>query len=216
MTSDPAALVPAPPCPLTCNTHTLPAGTVVHRIHDTRFRAEEFNPGIQGNSRFAPISTAAGTLIPTCYAATTFACAAYETIFHDIDPDAPFKSVAWTKIASLSYSTLTLERPLRMASFFSADLMKWGLSRTQLVDTAPTTYPKTRLWAAAVHESDASLDGMIWTSRKFDEAKAMLIFGTRVPPGDFSAKSSVVIVSDANALGELHALARRSGILITR
>lgn len=149
----PAAIVPMPPSPMECNVLSLPAGTVIHRIHDKRLRAEQFNPGINGDSRFAPIKTPDGSPIPTSYAATTFGCAAYETIFHDIEPGALFKSVSWTTIEKLSYSTLELGRDVRLAKMFSADLMKWGCARTQLIDTPPSTYPQTRLWSAAVHES---------------------------------------------------------------
>jgi RES domain len=212
----PRAIVPIPPSPLECNVLTFPAGTIVHRIHDSGLGAEQFNPGIKGDSRFAPIKTADGTQIPTSYAATTYGCAAFETVFHDIDPKELFKSVAWTRIEKLSYSTLEFSRDIRLARFFSADLMKWNCLRTQLIDTPPTTYPQTRRWSMAVHASDNTIDGMVWTSRKYDEEKAMLLFGTRVKPGDLVAKSSVVIVSDARALGDLHALAKMSGILISR
>jgi hypothetical protein len=99
---------------------------------------------------------------------------------------------------------------------FSADLMKWNCARTQLIDTPPSTYPQTRQWSAAVHESEDAVDGMVWTSRKSDEDQAMLLFGTRLKPGDLIVKSSVVIASDAKALRDLHTLARQSGILISR
>jgi hypothetical protein len=212
----PAANVAAPPSPLQCNVLTLPVGTIIHRIHDAKFSAAQFNPGPKGNSRFAPITTASGEPIPTSYAATSFGCAAFETIFHDIDPDAPFKTVAWARIERLSYSVLALNRDMRLARFFSHDLLKWGCSRTQLIDTAPSTYPKTRLWSAAVHESDPTIDGMIWTSRKYDEEKAMVLFGTRFRDGDLQIRSSAGIVADPPILGELHRLARLSDILISR
>jgi hypothetical protein len=211
----PTSIVPFPPSPLKCNVYTLPAGTVVHRIHDTCFAPEQFNPGIKGNSRFAPIIAADGSRIPTTYAATTYDCAVYETVFHDIDPEEPFKSVPWTSIKKLSYSTLEVTRGIRLAKFFSADLMKWNCSRNQIIDTPPSTYPQTRLWSAAVYNSNESIDGMVWTSRKYDEEKVMLLFGTRLKKSDLVAKSSVVIVSDALVLGDLYALAKRSHIFIS-
>lgn len=210
------SIVPTPPSPLKCNLLPLSAGAIVHRIHDKGLRAEQFNPGIKGNSRFAPIKTINGSAIPTAYAATTFACAVFETIFHDIDPDAPFKSVPWTTIEKLSYSTIEFGRDVQLCKMFSADLMRWNCARTQLIDTPPSAYPQTRCWSAAIHESEGAVDGMVWTSRKFDEEKAMMLFGTRLTPSDLIVKSSVTIASDANALSELHLLAKRSGILISR
>ncbi|MGD9656150.1 MAG: RES domain-containing protein, partial [Methylocystis sp.] len=127
--TNPMMIVPTPPSQLKCNVLLLHAGAVVHRIHDKGLQAEQFNPGTRGNSRFAPITTPDGSRILTSYAATTFACAAFETIFHDIDPDAPFKSVPWTTIERLSYSTLEFGRDVRLCKMFSPDLMKWNCAR---------------------------------------------------------------------------------------
>ena len=44
----------------------------------------------------------------------------------------------------------------------------------------------------------------------------MLLFGSRVKKCDLVVKKSVAIISDAQALGDLHNLANRSGILISR
>jgi len=44
----------------------------------------------------------------------------------------------------------------------------------------------------------------------------MILFGTRFKPGDLVAKSSIVVVSDAKALGDLYILARQSDILLSR
>ncbi len=55
--------VPAPPYPCAYNSHVLAAGTILHRIHDARFGACEFNPGL-GHSRFAPFEVD-GAKVPT-------------------------------------------------------------------------------------------------------------------------------------------------------
>src|SRR4051812_7169107 len=127
-----APQVPPPPKGLKCNVEVLPAGTVLHRIHETQFGAAQFNPGF-GRSRFAPFQVN-GVKIPTAYAATSLECAVYEMIFHDIDPAARFKSVLWSRLSLLSYSTLVPTRDLKLAKLFNADLLKWGLERRQLID----------------------------------------------------------------------------------
>jgi len=216
MTSAPPSCdVPEPPEARDHHLETVKAGTVVHRIHDKRFAAAGFNPGY-GDSRFAPIASADGKKIPTMYAATSFACAAFEYVFHDIDPNAAFKSVPWAKIDTLAYSTLQLKRDLNLACLFAPDLLRWNCSRMQLIDTPPSSYPKTRKWSAAIHDSDDVVDGMLWTSRKHDAEKAMIFFGDRVNAAHIDAKTSVDIASDAAALDDLHSLAKRAGIFIAR
>jgi RES domain-containing protein len=206
--------VPPPPSSITCNVMSLAAGEIVHRIHDTRFEATTFNPGF-GDTRFAPIRTPDGNPIPACCAATSFGCAAFEYIFHDIDVTTDFKSVSMRRIEKLAYSRIEVRRKLRLARLFEPDLNKWGHSRRHLIDTPPSTYPSTRLWSAAIHASNPNIDGMIWTSRKYDEERALILFGDRVKPSDLAVRSSVHIASSPERLGKLRELGHRAGIVLT-
>jgi hypothetical protein len=84
-------MVALPPAALVCTVMTLAAWQIIHRIHETRFGATDFNHGL-GSSRFPPIKAADRTNIHTGYtAATSFACVAFEYVFHDIDVAAEFK-----------------------------------------------------------------------------------------------------------------------------
>ena len=203
-----------PPLSLHCNLYKLAAETLLHRIHDKRFEPLAFNPGL-GNSRFAPFMTG-GTSIPTAYCATSLDCAIFETIFHDIEPPAKFRSVRWSSIETLVYSTIKLKIDLELASLFSADLIRWGVARDQLIDTPKSTYPLTKAWSPAIHNSPQKPAGMIWTSRKFDEEKVMMMFGDRVNLVDLATVSSVSIVSDTAVLSSVYNLSRRAGIDIIR
>ncbi len=205
---------PPPPHPVECHVVPVSAGTVLHRIHDAQFEPAEFNPGL-GSSRFAPIAPGHGNQVPTCYAASGFPCAAFETVFHDIDPTARFKSVSIARVATLVYSQLAPSRDLRLASLFEIDLNRWGYSRRQLIDTPASTYASTRLWSAAIHQSDPSIDGMIWTSRRDDQQRAMLLFGDRVAPHDLTVIATERIASSPLWLGTLRDLGARAGIVLT-
>lgn len=207
-------VVPAPPANPDCNLFTLKKGSVIHRIHDQRFGAEQFNPGF-GNSRFAPFEIA-GDAVPTAYAATSLDCAVFETIFHDIDPTEPFKSVLWSQLEILVYSTLELTRDVDIAKLFSADLMKWGVERTQLIDTPRSTYPQTRAWSPAIHGDTSGPHGMIWTSKKYDEDKALILFGDRVATSDLVRRRSVSVTADPTTLRVIFDQANRAGIDIIR
>ncbi len=208
------SVVPPPPAFLECSMHVMPAGAIVHRIHDARFRATDFNPGY-GASRFAPFEIA-GRKVPTAYAATTLDCAIFETIFHDVEPSATIKSVSWSAILPLRHSTLVLRRDLSLARLFSADLMKWGLERRQLIDTARSGYAAARAWVPIIHDAPTSPDGMIWVSRRFDEERALMLFGSRVDPAEWRMNSSVEVANDPHVLQALNDLAERAGILIIR
>jgi hypothetical protein len=170
---------------------------------------------VWGGTRFAPISSGDGSAIPTSYAGTSFACAAFESVFHDIDPAAPFKSVSMQAISALMYSEIRLARDLRLARLFEPDLNRWGYSRQNLIDTPSSTYPATRLWSAAIHDCDPTLDGMIWTSRKYDPEQVLLLFGTRVPSEDLEVVASTHIASSAIWLEEIRALGKGAGIVLT-
>jgi hypothetical protein len=154
--------------------------------------------------------------VPTVYAATSVACAVFETIFHDIEPSAPFKSIYWSMLETLRYSRLELRRELSLAQLFSADLMKWGLERRQLIDTPRLSYPETRAWVPVIHESSNAPEGMIWVSRRFDEEQAMMLFGTRVEPASLRTLGSVEVTGDPGVLAVLHELATRANIDIIR
>lgn len=208
-----AAASPPPSDKLKFHLVTLDSGTLLHRIHDSRFAATEFNPGF-GNSRFAPFAIAT-VPIPTAYAATSLECAAFETIFHDLDACSPFKVVPVAQLEGLHYSTFELGRALKLASLYSADLMKFGLERRQVVDTPPSSYATTRLWSAAVHQSTSVADGLVWVSRRYDQERALIMFGDRVLAEAIIPVSSTRIMDDAKALETLFELAQRAGIDIS-
>lgn len=210
----PAARVPAPPAALTCNLHRLDKDMVIHRIHASRFTATEFNPGL-GNSRFAPFMIG-GAYVPTAYGATSLDCAIFETIFHEIDPAAAFKTVYWSELETLSYSTVALTRDVDVAKLFSADLLKWGLERSQLIDTPKSTYSHTQAWSPAIHGDAQAPHGMIWTSKRYDEDKALMLFGDRVLAGDLKILTTVEVTSCPDTLKAISDQARRADILIAR
>ena len=213
MTAGPGDAVPDPPNPLVCNLSPLSEGTVLHRIHDRRFGSCLFNPGL-GYTRFAPCVTTSGK-IPTLYAGTSLGCAIFEYIFHDVETVAPFKSVPHSSLDPLSYSTVQLARDLNLATFFKPDLLKLSLERRQLIDSPKSTYDQTQKWSPAVHR-DSSADGMIWTSHRFDEEKALMLFGDRVTDRDLVELSSVDIINDPDILHEIYSLAKRADIVLSK
>lgn len=99
-------VIPTPPAGLVklIRTTTRPKAQTSHRIHQDRFRGDEFSPGPNGNARFSPISDAKGNSIPTIYGGDTFDCTAMESVFHDV-PFAPgLKTLAKHEFKGHHYS----------------------------------------------------------------------------------------------------------------
>jgi hypothetical protein len=209
-------MIPPPPEPFPAvNRRPLPAGSEIHRIHDSAFSANGFNPGKGRPTRFAPLVRADGTPIPTAYAADGYECAAHETVFHEIQHDAPRKTISMLAVEPLSHAVLRTRRELVLAALFEPDLNAWGVTRGQLVDTFAAAYRDTARWALALHERWPDIDGLVWTSRRCDPRQAYLLFGDRVAQSDLHPVSERRVVASNPALAALRDFGARAGIAIT-
>ncbi|MGO9233085.1 MAG: RES family NAD+ phosphorylase [Methylocella sp.] len=207
--------VPLPPSPFpSINTQTVAKGTILHRTHVSSFRPAQFNPCRGQPTRFAPFTDAASACVPTLYASTTREAAAFESIFHDIEPTALFKTVRLDVVESRSVSRIEPKRDLLVAGLFAPDLKVWGLSRGELIETPKSTYGQTVLWAQAIHRARSDLDGLIWTSRQCDPDQCVILFEDRVSETNFDIHDCIDISADADLLLELRKFGRRAGITI--
>lgn len=204
-----------PPSPFpSINTQTITKGTVLHRTHSAGFRSAQFNPCKGQPTRFAPFTDTAGECVPTVYAATSREAAAFESIFHDIEPTAVFKTVRLDVVESRSVSRIAPQRDLLVAALFAPDLKAWGLSRGELIETPKSTYGETVLWAQAIHGARPDIDGLVWTSRQCDPERCVILFGDRVAEADFSVLDCIPVDADAGLLLELRGFGHRAGITI--
>ncbi len=207
--------VPLPPSPFpSINTQTVAKGTILHRTHVSSFRPAQFNPCKGQPTRFAPFTDAASACVPTLYASTTREAAAFESIFHDIEPTALFKTVRLDVVESRSVSRIAPKRDLLVAGLFAPDLKVWGLSRGELIETPKSTYGQTVLWAQAIHRARSDLDGLIWTSRQCDPDQCVILFEDRVSETNFDIHDCIDISADADLLLELRKFGRRARITI--
>ena len=207
--------VPAPPSPFPrINTQTIAKGTILHRTHGSGLRPAQFNPCKGQSTRFAPFADTAGTCVPTLYGATTREAAAFESIFHDIEPSAAFKTVRLSVVKSRSVSRIAPKRDLLVARLFAPDLKAWGLSRGELIETPKSTYGQTVLWAQAIHRARSDLDGLIWTSRQCDPERCVVLFEDRIGEADFDIQRCIAVSADASLLLELRNFGQRAGIRI--
>lgn len=204
--------LPPPPI-LHLTTTRWPAGAVLHRVHKLEYGAVQFNPGIVGNARFSPIADLDGRLIPTLYGGSSFACAAMESVFHDVPFAAGFKAYDKNKLEGQGHSQCTSSQDLVLADLGSRALRKLGVERKQLIDTEKDQYPLTRQWAVAIHAAFAEVQGLCWISRQDDSARAVVLFGDRIADGVLQpAASTRSLVGDPVAYGELLVLAEQIGV----
>jgi hypothetical protein len=210
-----AYFVPQPPTLFpSINQFVLKAGTTLHRTHGRTYRPNQFNPCKGDDTRFSPIWDAAGICIPTLYAATSKQAAVFESIFHDIEPSALFKTIRLEIIERRAVSELAPARDLTLAGLFAPDLKSWGLQRTDLIDTPKSTYKQTVLWAQAVHACRSDIDGLIWTSRQCDPDMCVVLFEDRLAEPDLHALSTQNVVGAPLLMREIRDFGARAGITI--
>lgn len=191
-------------------------GQIIHRVHQAKYAAAEFNPGNKGDARFSPITNKAnGETIPTLYGGNTFACAAMETAFHDVPFVAGPKTFRKQKLAKLVHSKLLPAIPLLLADLRSVALRKLGVPRGQLIDTDPEGYPTARKWAEAIYTQAPGLQGLCWTSRQDDSGLAVMLFGDRIAPGVLKVEeASLALLKDIGTYSKVLALADRIDVFM--
>ena len=205
-----------PPSPLTAPTYkTVPKGRTLHRVHQTAYRAAEFNPGLGGKTRFAPFDDPSGHPVPSLYAGSTLQAAIHETIFHDIPANAKLKTVPKQNVLLRTHSKIKTDRKLKLVELRNVTLGKWGISRRDLIASSPKLYAETVLWAAAIHNDFPTAEGLIWTSNQCDPDDAYLFFGDRVGEADFSLVASRDGATDKSLQRDVRKEGRRRGIILT-
>jgi hypothetical protein len=207
--------IAAPPSPFpNVNQLSITAGTPLHRTHSASLRAAQFNPCLGQPTRFAPLRDADGNCVASLYAASTREAAAFESIFHDIEPRARFKTVPLGSVEARHVSIIAPGRDLSLVKLFAPDLKAWKIARTRLIDTPKSTYGETALWAKAIHTAHRHVDGLVWTSRQCDPDLCLILFGDRIVEDDFDVLESRHVGSDPALLLELRAYGARAAITI--
>jgi hypothetical protein len=141
-----------------------------------------------------------------------------ETVFHDV-PFAPgLKN--WSKathVADKVFSTIALDRNLTLIDLSSIPLRKLGISRKDLIESDSAHYPETRPWALALHDQCPNAEGLTWTSRQADPARALMLFGDHLAGPAFTVKSAPtpLLQSDGSVILDVLFLAQRLGVNLT-
>jgi hypothetical protein len=203
--------IPVPTGPLDATLIEWGKNLTLFRVHPEVYGAVQFNPVNVGSARFSPLLRSNGTVVPTLYAGTTLDCALMETVFHDLPVTSGLKTVVKaTHIAGRVRSSIRSKREMSLIDLRSIALHKLGLRRVDLIDTDASEYPITRQWASALYEQFPAAEGMIWTSKQDDDAKAIILFEDRLRGSlDMIASSESLLMPDGSACVEVLDLALR-------
>jgi hypothetical protein len=194
---------------------TLKKGTRVHRVYQSSFAADSFNPCAGQATRFAPVHNATGVCVPSLYAGSTIPAAIHETIFHDIAATALTKTIPQKNILIRSHAELDVTRSIKLAYLKNPALGRWKITRKELIESGVKLYSQTGQWAAAIHHQFSHVDGLVWTSHQCDPDQAFLFFGDRVRPSDFSIVTSRDGATDKSFLRDVRNEGRQRGVTIT-
>lgn len=182
--------VSSPPTPLDPAVDVFSTTTRLYRVHEARFAATEFNPGlaravqrtrvgdqfIAGRFSFFLDDEPIPAPVPVLYAADTENAAIWETILRDRAP----QDDSW--IAPEQYEPYILScvsptRELRIASFAGADMTRFKMQQQDLIDPGPDEYEHTIPWARAAWA--AGFDGIKYVSKRDLSSLAYAFFEPR-------------------------------------
>jgi hypothetical protein len=194
---------------------TLQPGLILHRVHASKYGPIQFKPGPYGDARFSPIVNPAGAQIATMYAGTTQECALMETVFRSVPYEPGYKTIDKVKFQDQIYSTVTLAQPCNLVDLRAIALRKVGLTREELIDTEMDRYPDTRKIAEAIYVLRPDAQGLYWVSRQDDSARAVVLFGDRVPSDALApGASSLSLLGDHATHAAVLDLADKLGVYI--
>ena len=109
---------------------------------------------------------------------------------------------------------IELVRDIAIADLSGHGLRRLGLDRSQLLETGARTYAHAAQWAEAIHRSDDIVDGIVWVSRQFDTANALLAFGGRLKKDDFAVIGAPERLDQGNGYRRAQKAASAAGITI--
>jgi RES domain len=189
-----------------------PAGRLIVRCHNARHGPAEFNrtasPG-----RFRPVRRR-GRIVGTLYGSEDLAGAVSETAFHDLPVGTGPRFLRVEALAPVVASTLSSRRVLRLASLHGHGLRRLGATHAQLIDSEADRYPELSAWGQALHDCPAEPDGLVWRSRHYDDAYALLLFADRVRRRELAVIEPPLPLAVGRGLELLMGLAERAGITL--
>ena len=173
-----------------------------------RFGPAQFNDSGRGDARFSPLKMGR-RWVPTLYAAASEEAALMETVLHDV----PYPSAGHIHDldrdlgSTLHLSAIEIRQPLRLVDLTQLGLQRMGIPVSQLFETHADDYPRTRQWAAWLHQALPQAQGLTWMCARHAEHAALMLFGDRIEAG------TVIAAGEPRPLAQAAVLERLLGLL---
>lgn len=181
---------------------TLPAGSILWRLHSDRFESAEFNPVVPKRFAGGRFDATDGTY-SYLYAGSDTVAAVAETLLRD-RPARGAYFIPRKRLEDKRLSKLEVTRALSVVRLHGAGLT--AIRQTaDLTSSGPEQYVKTRAWAVALRFDAASAGGFEWRPRHDNDRLAYVFFGDRCTTSDFLEKESYSLLE-----GRGRALVRRA------
>ena len=188
----------------------------IYRVHQARYKADEFNAYPNANARFSTlIDFATNNVVPTLDAGLTLDVALMETVFHNVPYAAGLKTLSKRSYSGHNASSLLVSGRLVLIDLGSVALHRLGIEPSDLTFSSASTYPATREWARRLHDENQSTQGLIWPSRQQNTSQALMLFGDRVPAGTLQTISTMSLIeADGSSCTQILELARKMDVEI--
>jgi hypothetical protein len=208
-------VVPDPPNDLRPRVITWAASHPFSRVHPLEYHPTEFHwtseAEVQG--RFHFFKRADGIVAAVLYGAETVDAAIAEVLFRNVPVRGVPRAIALDDLHGLGISVVTPKRDLALIELLGHGLRRLQVTAEELTSTGADDYPRTVAWAHRLFESVRRADGLVWMSRQFNAAQALMLFGDRVAQDDLDS-SEPLELSFGEGLDLVKAAASAAGIVV--
>lgn len=165
---------------------TLKKGHLLHRVHPSKYKGNQFNPVKTANTRFSTILDERDDVIPVLYAAESLEGALMETVFHDVPYVPGLKVVAKENLQNHHHTELRVEEEIKVVELTTITLRKLGVTPAKLLTSESIEYPFSRKFAEEIYKLNPESQGMRWVSRQHNEEKVYVFFEPRLNKSSIS------------------------------
>ncbi|MEA2602975.1 MAG: hypothetical protein QOF89_3967 [Acidobacteriota bacterium] len=88
--------------------------------------------------------------------------------------------------------------------------------RTELIESDATEYERTAQWAAALHDANREIDGLVWVSRQYDTSRSVVLFGDRVRREDLEVAATPLPIGKGAGLKKVSRAAEQAKITLLK
>lgn len=187
---------------------TLPAGSLLWRLHDAEYTAWSFAPPLKDDifegNRFDGTPT---DPFPFHYSAEQQITALAEVLLRDrpFDEKTATRIIPASAVAGRVLAPVETTAPLELISLITAEDQAAVCQDKWLFEAEEAELIRVRRWTAQLRKAERRAKGLVWASRRDHPRRAYVLFGDRcgdeplkpasLPVLDFSRRSDVAVAN---------------------